>query len=344
MTEAVEETTAPQRRGCWRTVRIAVLVLVLLAGGLLLLIRFAPATLLQVAGFVPEGDVEIFWTNLGIFAPDTDDATAIAELVGVPLVLTQAPTLAATPSPLPSLTPTPSPSPTSIAPPVTSEAVSQATPSPLPSNTPLPTPSISATPVVSDDAEVVDPNAPSVVSLAGLFGDPLALDMFAMSASVPVPITLALETDQIAAEFFQIGDDLAGDPLGLIQYNEEGVDILCRSWPDFCDNQSYSIIDVDFRERGAIIYAEINVSNVYWQEVGVALLLNEDNVSFQPVGLILDGEALSFPTSGPVANTLNTLIARGNEALQSATIRSGPYELRLSALRLTETSATIVMR
>lgn len=337
------------RRRFWRAVRLSFVVLAFSVCGLLLLIRFAPQVLLQAVGFVPEGDVEIFWQNLGIFRPDTDDATAIAELVGVPLVLTQAPTEAFTPLPPASLTPTLTPTITAttnagIVPQATSNATTQATATPLPTNTPLPTATHSATPVVSDLGDVVDPSLPPVISLAGFFGQELELDRFAMTANVPVPITLSLETGRIAADYFQIGDDLSGNSLGLVQYSEEGIDILCRSWPDFCDNSSYRIIEVDFRDRGAILYAEINASNVYWQELGIALVLNDDNITFQPVGIILDGEALSFPTSGPVARALNTLIEKGNEALRSAFIRSGPYELRLDALRLTEESLTIVLR
>ncbi len=151
--------------------------------------------------------------------------------------------------------------------------------------------------------------------------------------------------DELAhAETFEIGTDVNGRNLGLIEFEEDAWQDICESWAEFCKTDLYSVRDVDFRPGGAIIYLSLLVEGVPVQNIGVTMVIEPDGLRMSSAGIILNNELYMFPANGLIANTLSHLIQRGNHALTHAQIQTKGYSLTPANLLFTEDRMFMILR
>jgi hypothetical protein len=168
--------------------------------------------------------------------------------------------------------------------------------------------------------------------------------VYSMTSNGPITMTSADAQREGFAEAFLIGESIEGSPLAVAEYREDALGSLCDFWMSGCKTNRYRIERLDFRPGGMIVYGDINIEGVYWYEnVGVALQLNADRISFEPVGIVWDDELFALPESGPFADRIAELAALGNRSLAALRMEIGGTPVRLAELRLTDEQFLLIL-
>lgn len=150
--------------------------------------------------------------------------------------------------------------------------------------------------------------------------------------------------DDAVAETFLVGESVAGQPLAIAEYQESALASLCEFWMDGCQNDRYRIDRIDFRDGGMIIYGDINVGDMVWYEgIGIALRLKADRITFEPAGMVWEGELFDLPDSGPLAEQIAHLAQVGNNGLVDLRMDLDNFSLELAELRLNDDSLLLIM-
>ena len=157
-------------------------------------------------------------------------------------------------------------------------------------------------------------------------------------------INATFESELAHAEIFEIGTDVDGRNLGLIEFEEDAWRDICVSWAEFCETDIYRVREIDFRPGGAIIYLSLFVEGIPLQDVGVTMILEPGGIHMTAAGIILNDELYAFPSEGLIANTLSHLIQRGNHALTQAHIQTELHDLTLMNLYFTDNQLFMVLR
>lgn len=287
--------STPRRRGCGCALLAFLAALTLLISAAAAVALFAPGIVLRLFTFDSRGDVEQFWQTLE--SQTTDAPAPLPESLFARLPTSTPPMIAAAPT----SAPTPEPLPTQSAAPPTDAP---------PTETPTPT----ATPVNPYHVWFRYAEAPSTV--------------FVIAEGY---MDLSFNRGGLFANAAWVGESHLGKPLGIVEFAEEALPLLCATYFNGCRTPLYRVDRVDFRPGGMVLYGSIN-AGVQWQQVGLALRLNEDRRTLALAGIVLNGEVFAPPTSGRLADILNDAIGRGNQALQVMRLESPPYDLRLSEI------------
>lgn len=217
---------------------------------------------------------------------------------------------------------------------------SQATdaPAPLPESlfARLPT---STPPMIADAATETPPGLPSIEMPTPTATPVNPYQVWFRYAEAPSTVfviaegymDLSFNRGGLFANAAWVGESHLGKPLGIVEFAEETLPLLCATYFNGCRTPLYRVDRVDFRPGGMVLYGSIN-AGVQWQQVGLALRLNEDRRTLALAGIVLNGEVFAPPTSGRLADILNEAIGRGNQALQVMRLESPPYTLRLSEI------------
>lgn len=285
---------------------ITVLLLIVgIAGGLLLL-RFGPELLLRSLDFEPEGSVETFWQTLeSVPIADESIAQSVPELPALLLALEVTPPFVSTP-----VMPTAILPPTGL--PTSAPAVATVIPTALPAS-PLP-------------------------SLRRLM-IPTQLNLSAegyLNATIP--------SDRTFAESLVFAQQDNGNIIAAAVYQENALRSLCDTWLNGCQNNLFQLQSVDFRPGGVIVYGRVILTGGLTQDLGGALVLEQRGgvYQFRVAGLVYGGILYRLPASGQIADTVNSLLLRGNEALARLTLRADGYNLRLREVLIDDQRLTVI--
>ena len=305
--------------------RFLILLLALLALSLVLVLVL-PTIMLRVMNFVPRGDLQNFWNEVQL-----ETGTAPAALPSIlqtrrPVVVNALPTASATSSLIaPSATQTPRiPSAT---PQVASQALETAAPTLLPSATSTPAPTLEPTPA-----------NPYADWFSSAF-EPAKVRILSRGH-----IDLTINGGDAFANALWVGQDTGDLPLGIAEFDEEDVPHLCEVYLNNCRDPRFRIDKVDFRPGGMLVYGSINILNLFWQQVGVVLLLDENGLTLKIAGMIWNDEVYEVPKTGQVALTLNDLTERGNAALSTLDIFARGYDLTIGQMYLDDNRFIVVLK
>jgi|GEM_PF-5082230 len=141
-----------------------------------------------------------------------------------------------------------------------------------------------------------------------------------------------------------VGQDTAGLPLGIVQYEESGVITLCASRTDNCENEYFHIEFIDFRPDSLIAYGSVRVGSVWLEGLGVAMRLGYDGRSFIPLGLIWGDELYGFPPEGELSEVIEGSFERLNSALAHLQIEADAYVFTLDEIRVTDDYLILILR
>ena len=304
-----------------RRVLIILVVLALLIGSAIL---FGPQLLLRALDFVPRGKVETYWTQL--------EQQASVEPQPLPAILsTRRPTVVAA---LPTDTRQPGTATFTAAPTLTAAPVAipvspaaampdQATP--LPSDTPTPTdPPTPTNPYADYFSVAFEPDSVRVLARGYL--------------------NLSVQGSQTFANALWVGRDTNDQPFGVAEFDESAIPALCQQYFKNCVSPHFRVDQVDFRPGGMMVYGSVNVLGLYWQPVGVALLLDSTRTHLKLAGMVWNGEVYEMPTNGPLASTLKDLANRGNAALDHLNIYASGYDLTIAELYFDDTRLMVVLK
>ncbi len=308
-----------------RRVLIILVVLTLLIGSAIL---FGPPLLLRVLNFVPRGEVDTYWTQL-------EQQASVAPQPLPAILSTRRPTLVAA---LPTDTRQPGTATFTAAPTLTATPVrvtaspTAATPdqaTPLPSDTPTLTPTDPPTPT---------PTNPYADYFSVAF-EPDSVRVLARGY-----LNLSLQGSKTFANALWVGRDTNDQPFGVAEFDESAIPALCQQYFKNCVSSHFRVDQVDFRPGGMMVYGSVNVLGLYWQPVGVALLLDSTRTHLKLAGMVWNGEVYEMPTTGPLASTLKDLANRGNAALDHLNIYASGYDLTVAELYFDDTRLMVVLK
>ncbi|MBN1430180.1 MAG: hypothetical protein JXB07_17555 [Anaerolineae bacterium] len=108
-----------------------------------------------------------------------------------------------------------------------------------------------------------------------------------------------------------------GQSVYYIEFDEAGVNQYLTYWFGEWADQNARLRDahVDLIPDGVIIYGDLNLG-MHWQQVGATFHLDESKRQFTFTGVDVDGEFLTSPPIGPIAQGIDALEAEGNRALR----------------------------
>lgn len=309
MTSSHTGQPSAKRRGCFRLLLIGCAPLLLITC-IAVAALLSPGTVLRLFNFDRRGDLETFWHEL---EPEVTQAILLP-----PVLREQLPTATRAPT----LTPTRS-APLAAQPTVTEiPLIADPTELPFTPETPTPTP----TPTSIYQAWFRTSTIPEVVLV-----------------KAEGYMNLSFHRTGLFANAIWVGESYVGQQLGILEFEETAVEMLCELYFNNCRTPFYRVDRVDFRRGGMVVYGGINVG-FWWQDVGVALVLNPDNRSLRFAGVLLDEELYAPPTQGRIADVINDLVTRGNAALQQLTIQADAYTLHFSEMWFDEDRFVAVLQ
>lgn len=362
-------TPAPPRRRARQRWLLISLCCLGLAG--IVLVRVLPLIILRGTGFTPQGDVDRLWETLRLsFQREQSAATSGAAQPDLPALPPDALLLATPVHDTPQADNTTGPetlpvSPTqratlrvtTAAPPTTLPRSPVSRPSPTatapPNAAPSATPPPSATPVSpSSTARPTRTPPPEATPTPDTRIDARYRDLF-RRAEVPDVVQffsagfishLAFFSDEQFAQELWLGDDRNGEALGLAIFAEPGIERFCAARPDYCTGTRFRLVDVDFRPDGLIIFGNLRLGDFWSPDIGVALLLQPEQLVFEPVGLVWENTLYNFPPTGPIADAVATLFDRGGQAFEQLQVTMDNSTLTVREIELTDEQLVLVLR
>ena len=132
----------------------------------------------------------------------------------------------------------------------------------------------------------------------------------------------AFSTDELKIEQMERGQMMTGEMMLYAEYSEQGLNEVWQEKLSAFANPSPELAAqvknarVDLKSDRAIIYADVNMGTK-WQEVGIILTLDKQNLQFAVDGVEFAGEYYTPPTQGTVAELIIRLEENINEILRS---------------------------
>lgn len=153
----------------------------------------------------------------------------------------------------------------------------------------------------------------------------------------------AFSAETIFAERLERGYTHSGELAYFIEFSEAGLDQYLNYWFGGWAQRTSQLRNTRaaLKSGGLIIYAEINLG-VYWQPVGAVFNLDDSGRQFVIAGVDIDGQLLSAPPSGPIAEGVKALEENGNRALRELIIIDPEGNLAIQQIVLTEDTAQII--
>ena len=312
--------------------RFLILLLALVAVGLLLVLVL-PTIMLRVLNFVPRGDLQDFWNEVQHETRTAPIALPSILQTRLPIQVVALPTATATNTTVPAAaTATPQPTQpvvkrTTPLARATQPATEAAAPTLVPSETLTPSPTLVSTatnPYAAWFSSAFEPDKVRILSKGH--------------------IDLTLNGGDAFANALWVGKDTDDLPLGIAEFDENAIPQLCAVYLNNCRDPRFRIDKVDFRPGGMLVYGSVNVANLFWQQVGVVLLLDENGLTLKIAGMIWNDEVYEVPKTGQVAVTLNDLTARGNAALSTLDIFAPGYDLTIAQMYLDDNRFIVVLK
>lgn len=155
--------------------------------------------------------------------------------------------------------------------------------------------------------------------------------------------SFAVNTADSYASTVWVGTGVDGYPLGLVEYRENALDGLCRTWLQNCAIEQARLTSVDFRPGGLIAYGTVNLGQIA-QDIGVAVALGADRKSLVPVGVVVNNQVYAVPAEGQIADMVNDIVSRANNILRDVRVQAGGYTLSLVEIGLTNDGVMFVLR
>ncbi len=152
-----------------------------------------------------------------------------------------------------------------------------------------------------------------------------------------------MNTADFYASTVWVGTGVDGYPLGLVEYRENALDGLCRTWLQNCAIEQARLTSVDFRPGGLIAYGTVNLGQIA-QDIGVAVALGADRKSLVPVGVVVNNQVYAVPAEGQIADMVNDIVSRANNILRDVRVQAGGYTLSLVEIGLTNDGVMFVLR
>lgn len=160
----------------------------------------------------------------------------------------------------------------------------------------------------------------------------------------PGYIDIQLTADETFAESIEFEVDDNGEPVGIVRYEEAALQEFCTHWQDYCENPRFRLEALEFRNGGFIVYASLNIANLWWQDVALAVRVHDHQVGFEVVGIIWNNVVYALSPSSPLTQTVNSLLERGNQALQQLQIQIGTARFQIDQLDFEDNALTIVLQ
>jgi hypothetical protein len=154
---------------------------------------------------------------------------------------------------------------------------------------------------------------------------------------------MALSGSEIFAETVWFGEGIDGYPLGIIEYREDALGGICRTWLQGCATDQYLVRSVDFRPNGMVIYGSVYLGGL-WQDAGAAVVITSDGIGFQAVGVVINGTLYALPPAGEVTQKVNEWVAQGNAALRQTMVEVDGLTLGLAQMRASDDHLTLIWR
>lgn len=144
-------------------------------------------------------------------------------------------------------------------------------------------------------------------------------------------LNVGFQQSGLFADAVWVGENYNGTPLGILEFDESAIGLLCEAYFNGCESPLLQVNRVDFRRGGMVVYGRVN-TGLWWQEVGVVLLLNPDNRTLDLGGLLVNEEIYAPPEDGQLAAVLDDLLRRGNAALTALTVQADDLTLRFAQM------------
>ncbi len=223
---------------------------------------------------------------------------------------------------------------------VWAEIVKAATvvPSPIPTLNPSPYPTLNSTRNPARNSTLIPTLSPTA--------EPAPVHT---SLDVPVHllapgyINIRLQPDETFAEQFELISEVSGTQTAVIRYREDALLAFCAVWAIYCDNPRFRVEALDFRADGLVVYANINVANLWWQAVGIALRTTGERTEFRVLGVIWNETLFTLTPDSPLARTTSDLLERGMAALNTLEIEIGTTLYHVQGIELDDDALTIVL-
>lgn len=142
-----------------------------------------------------------------------------------------------------------------------------------------------------------------------------------------------------------VGQDSAGVQTAIVAVDENGLyQEICRRDNTICSgaNSQYQLTRVDFRPGGAVIYANINLSG-FTQQIGAVLRIDSSGRQFEVMGIDVGGTLFAAPNND-IAQILEDIELRGNDALSQFTIQANDRQYFLANMIADDNFLTLVMQ
>jgi hypothetical protein len=325
----MNSSNVPKAKRRFRLRRLLILLLALVALALVLALVLPPI-MLRVLNFVPRGNVQSFWNEV---QQETGTAPAALpsilqtrlppEVVALP---TSTQTLSATPTTIipPTLQPT-------LTKPVATQAAVTAQATETPSETLVPTlpPSPTVTPTATNP-------------YAAWFSSAIEPERIRIFSKGYLDMTLS--SSKAFADALWVGKDTNDLPLGIIEFDENAIPQLCALYFNNCRDPRFRIDKVDFRPSGMLVYGSLNIANLFWQQVGVVMVLDDKGLTLKVAGMVWNEEVYEVPKTGPIATTLTDLTSRGNAALSTLDIFATGYEMTIAQMYFDDNRFIVVLK
>ena len=139
---------------------------------------------------------------------------------------------------------------------------------------------------------------------------------------------------------------VVGGQTAVAIFSESGLLDLCRQLSAVCGTNSgpYRNLRVDLRPGGAVIYADVTISELgLSQTVGMVAVVDDSGRQFTVAGVDMGGVLYSVPP-----NSLGDLVADfervGNDLLRQLTLDAGGGRYDLSEIRVSDNELTLILR
>ncbi|MBN1313010.1 MAG: hypothetical protein JXB30_16480 [Anaerolineae bacterium] len=155
---------------------------------------------------------------------------------------------------------------------------------------------------------------------------------------------MAFPSETVFASRLERGQMSDGRPAYFIEFDEAGLNQYLNYWFGKWASEHAQLRDtrVKLLPGGLIIYGEINLG-VRWQQVGVTFHLDDSGRQLAFTGVDVDGEFLTSPPVGPIAQGIEALEAEGNRALREVRFIDPEGELAIQQVVLLEDTAQVLV-